>query len=108
MKQNFITGIDAPNGLALDSSHIYWADYLNSKIGRADIGGGDVDLDFVTGADKPGGVAAGRYHVYWSNGGFFPVGTTIGRVNRDGSDPDQSFITGASGPVDLAVFPPPR
>lgn len=74
--------------LAVDTTHIYWADRSANAIGRANLDGSDPNYAFITGADEPCGVAVDGSHVYWSNLGD----AEIGRANLDGSGVEQSFI----------------
>lgn len=108
--QQFITGASAPWDVAVDGSHIYWANHATGTIGRANLDGTGVAQRFITGAKGPSGMAVDGSYIYWSNGGpngCAPSGTcdgsTIGRANLDGTGVNQSFITGASHPAKLAV-----
>jgi virginiamycin B lyase len=95
--QSFITGANAPEGVAVDGAHIYWAN--RATIGRANLDGTGANQDFITGAPNPSGVAVDGAHVYWANS----QGGTIGRANLDGTDVNQNFITGAYAPAGVAV-----
>ena len=97
--QSFITGASGPCGVAVNSSHIYWANSSTGTIGRANLDGTSPDQNIVSGADTPCGVAVDAAHVYWANSNS----TTIGRANLDGGSPSQSFITGANVPLSVAV-----
>jgi hypothetical protein len=96
-----------PTGVAVDGTHLYWADNAYSTIGRANLDG--TGARFIIGASNPTGVAVDGTHVYWANGGFgsanggYGSGTTIGRANLDGTGANQSFITGAENPTGVAV-----
>lgn len=85
--------------LAVDSSHIYWANSFTNSVGRADLDGQNASPSFITGLAGPSGVAVDTGHIYWTN--FFT--DTIGRAHLDGQHANQSFITGAVTPFDLAV-----
>ena len=52
---NFITGATNPDGLAVDGSHIYWANSGSGTIGRANLDGTGVNQGFITGAASPTG-----------------------------------------------------
>jgi virginiamycin B lyase len=100
--QSFITGADNPVGVAVDASHIYWANegFLSgTTIGRANLDGTGVDQSFISGAESPAGVAVDGSHVYWANEG----GDSIGRANLDGTGVDQSFIRAGNFPCGPAV-----
>jgi hypothetical protein len=59
--RSFITGASSPVGVAVDATHIYWANSGTGTIGRADLNGNDaasnVNQNFITGASHPAGVA---------------------------------------------------
>ena len=102
LDQSFITSADFPVSVAVDASHIYWANeglLSGTTIGRANLDGTDVDQSFITGANSPGGVAVDASHVYWTN----ELGDSIGRANLDGSGVDQSFINAGDFPCGPAV-----
>ena len=85
----------------MDSQFIYWADFQNNSIGRADLAGNFANNNFIPGASSPQGVAVDAGHIYWSNT------HTIGRANLDGSSIDETFIGSADSPLGVAVdFPP--
>lgn len=83
-------------GVAVNDTHIYWADSAWGRIGRATLDGyTELDFDFISGADEPCGVAVDDSHVYWANRG----GNSIGRARLDGGGVDQGFVDGATGPA---------
>lgn len=95
----FIGGLGFPSGIAVDGSHIYWADRYTDTVGRASLDGTGIDRSFIDGADYPCGVAVDGSHIYWSN----LQANAIGRARLDGSEVEQGFITGATGPCGVAV-----
>ena len=95
---SFITG-SLPHGVAVDASHVYWANDATGAIGRADIDGSNINQTFITGASTPYALAVDGSHVYWTNSAT----GTIGRADIGGSNVNQSFITGASTPYGIAV-----
>lgn len=101
--QAFVSGLgdqSHPVGVAVDSAHLYWANYEQpDSIGRANIDGSCPDQRFVTGASDPVGVAVDSGHVYWTNAAT----GTIGRARLDGTHADQRFVTGAARPYGIAV-----
>ena len=91
---------DDPRGVAVDASHLYWANVGSNTIGRANLDGTGIEQSFITGASSPFAVAVDAGHVYWANFGL----NTIGRANLDGTGIEQSFIdTDASSPRSVAV-----
>ncbi|HUT76829.1 MAG TPA: S8 family serine peptidase, partial [Polyangia bacterium] len=92
-------GADAPCGVAVDPSYVYWANSDGNAVGRAKLDGSSPEQSFISGASAPCGVTVDDSHVYWANGGS----DTIGRANLDGSSPDQSFIGGAVDPCGVTV-----
>jgi virginiamycin B lyase len=98
--QSFVPRADEPCGVAVDASHVYWAD--TDAVGRANLDGSGADQSFITGTNFPCGVAVDASHVYWSISGPGTSGT-IGRANLDGSGADHSFITGLNSPTGVTV-----
>lgn len=105
-------GVAFPCGVAVNSANIFWADTGifggGTRIGRADIGGGGVDLSFIAGAATPCGMTIdSSSHLYWANA---ETGT-IARANTDGTGVDQSFVAVGGQPCSVAVdnltSPPP-
>ncbi len=105
VNQRFITSASAPEGVAVDAAHVYWANSDGrdptgaDTIARSNLDGSGVNQRFITGASVPEGVAVDAAHVYWANYST----NTIARSNLDGSGANQSFITGASVPIGVAV-----
>jgi virginiamycin B lyase len=52
----FITGCSLPRGVAVDRSHVYWANDGNS-IGQADLDGQNVNQSFIPNCPSPFGIA---------------------------------------------------
>jgi hypothetical protein len=95
-------------GIAVNESHIFWADSFRGAIGRANIDGSDPNYFLVGDAREPCGVALDESYLYWANrnGGFLGSGPgpgSIGRVRLDGSEKNQDFIPGISVPCGTAV-----
>jgi virginiamycin B lyase len=95
----FVSGLARPCGVAVDGSHVYWADTAGMAIGRADLDGGGVERNFIAGVSSPCGVGVGDGHVYWGN--F--VGGAVGRALPGGGEVEESFVEGATGPCGVAV-----
>jgi hypothetical protein len=100
----FISGANAPDGLAVDTHHIYWSSSGDDTIGRANLDGSGVDQHCITPTNVPNGsvpegLALDGQHIYWSN---YP-GDTIGRANLDGSAPNERFIVARGVPEGIAV-----
>lgn len=91
---NFIAGVSAPLGVAVDSRFVYWADFAGDRIGRANLDGSGVNRSFISsGVSDPIGIAVTQNSgIYWAN----KTGAdTIGHANIDGSNPVASFVTPA-------------
>ncbi len=69
--------------LAVDSTHIYWADSYGNKIGRARLDGTVVESDLISPAgDVPCDLTVDSNYIYWANRGS----ETISRARLDGSN----------------------
>ncbi len=120
-------------GIAVDSEHVYWADPIGERIGRADLDGdpNSIEDDFIVpgqsgcefevegepgvfepipAPSKPRYLAVDAAHIYWTNTGVLkengePLdgGGTIGRADLNGESPDPDFICGASNPQGVAT-----
>ncbi len=94
VNQNFITGIDAPSGIASDGTYLYWTTGgLNDNAGtggvaRSLLDGTSRNNTFITGANKPIGLAVNATHIFWTN---FNSGG-IGRAAKDGTGKNHNFI----------------
>jgi sugar lactone lactonase YvrE len=73
-------------GVAVDSNYIYWTDY-QTRIGRANLDGSEIDGNFITGQAAPYGLAVDSNYIYWGNTDGF-----IGRANLNGTGVDPSFL----------------
>jgi hypothetical protein len=111
VNQGFITDPTTPLGLAVDSSHIYWANVFDGTIGRANLDGTGVDQSFITGAIAPQTVAVDAGHIYWTDQGTCPNvcpdpqpnEPEIGRANLDGTGVNVHFIPVTNHPYGVAV-----
>lgn len=92
-------GVGIPVDTAAATPHLYWTNYGDGSIGRADLDGTNVDQGFITGASDPIGIDAGGSHLYWTNEGS----DSVGRADLDGTDVDQGLIGGADAPSGVAV-----
>jgi hypothetical protein len=81
------------------ADYIYWTNYGNGTIGRANLNGTSPNQSFITGGSDPTGVVVDSNYIYWTNYG----NGTIGRANLDGTSPNQSWITGCSNPIGIAI-----
>jgi hypothetical protein len=64
VKRDFITGVLPPgsslSGLVTDGSHLYWASYRGTTIGRANLNGTGKNASFITGTTGTFGIAVTR------------------------------------------------
>jgi virginiamycin B lyase len=103
------------SGVAVDGSHIYWADSKEGTIGRANLDGSSPQPKFielpelevepgVLAPPNPQGVAVDATHIYWTNAAAEGEDEgTIGRASLAGTEVDQGFIEGASNPKGIDV-----
>ena len=95
---DFIPSASITQGVAVNSSHIYWTNVCNGAIGRATLTGRGINQSFITGlippnsACSPPSVAADDKHIYWAN---LSTGA-IGRANLNGSGVNENFIPSPS------------
>jgi len=86
-----------PVGVAVGSSHLYWADNNSGTIMAANLNGTGVTT-LVTGQQSPTGVAVNSSHIYWASYG----GNTIRKANLTGTGV-ATLVSGQTGPVGMAV-----
>jgi len=86
-------------GVAVDSSHVYWAEPSRRSIGRVDLDGSGVEYDFLAGLENPCGIAVDGTSIYWAE----EEGGQIGRADLDGGAVDRDFVDGITNPCGVAV-----
>jgi hypothetical protein len=97
-----VTSSTDPEGLAVDSSHLYWADGTVGTINEASLDGTGPHA-IVTGRQLPLGMAVSGSHIYWSDqGDRADRAGSIWEAGLDGSDP-HAVVTGQSLPTAVAV-----
>ncbi len=98
-----VTGQNSPFGVAVDGSHIYWADTLAGTIMEANLDGTGVTT-LVSSQIFPFGVAVDGSHIYWTD--FADSGQTangtVMAANLDGTGVT-TLATGQNGPWGMAV-----
>ena len=103
--ESFVRISGTTGGLAISSSHIYWASGSSpgspAEIGRANLDGTDVDSHFISVGHGTyiGGLAVDSTHIYWTNRDK----GTVGEADLDGSHVNLQLIKGAKDPNGLAV-----
>jgi len=105
MSEAAVSGLESPCGLAVNATHLFWANRRQDSIGRAGLDGSGVDNLFIRtpSGSYPCGVAIDDAYVYWANHGYETRGTTIGRAKLDGSSVEGAFVGGALNPCGVAV-----
>jgi hypothetical protein len=107
--QEFISPADTGlgGGVAVNSSHIYWAGYWDeddtrppATISRSKLDGTNAQHDFIPNARHPTGVVVTSSHIYWANDLGASEAPVISRANLDGTGVQLDFMTqiAASGP----------
>jgi hypothetical protein len=109
VKASFIKGASNPQGIAVNSENIYWAnsgkDAGVRAIAKATIDGGEVNQSFHNvepGVPHPFGIALDATHVYFSADDFDNDRGFIGRVPLAGG-PQEIFRVDKAGIRDVAV-----
>ncbi|HEX3833545.1 MAG TPA: choice-of-anchor D domain-containing protein [Solirubrobacteraceae bacterium] len=96
----FVSGLQAPDAIAVGGPYVYWADDNTGYIGRAHLDGSNSNPTFIaSGAGNLVGVAVGDGHIYWTDS----QNGTIGRADLDGSSINTSFISGRDIPTGITV-----
>jgi virginiamycin B lyase len=85
VEDQFVTGASAPIAMAVDSTHIYWANAYTDAIGVANLNGSDANPTLFQAS--PVALALDQSHIYWVDGNRY-----VGRAGLDGSDPQPHFI----------------
>jgi virginiamycin B lyase len=80
---------------------VYWGDFQDGTIGRANLDGTNVEDAFIQTGGHPIGVAVNSTYIYWAN----ESAGTIGRAKLDGTVVEPNFITGINKPWGVAVTP---
>jgi sugar lactone lactonase YvrE len=97
-----VTGQIGAEGIAVNSSHLYWADTVDGTIREANLNGASPHT-IVTGQRGLAGLAATSSHIYWANdGGGADRAGTIWTANLDGSSP-HAIVTGQTLPAGVAA-----
>jgi len=94
-----VFGQGTPWGVAVDGSHVYWANEGSGTIDEAALTGGAASL-LVRDAIDPAGVAVDASHIYWAN--FLPVGTIMEADLPNGGNP-HSLVSEQGFPAGVAV-----
>jgi len=90
VNNSFISGLDLPVGIAVDSDHIYWSSRATRAIGRANLDATGVNNSFISGLGFPQGLAVDSNHIYWIDVSI------ISRANLDGTSA-QPLVVGVGG-----------
>ncbi len=99
-----VTGQAAPAGIAVNSSHLYWADNGDGDgtIWEANLDGTSPHIIF-TGQREAGTTTVTPSHIYWANeGGAGDRAGTIWAASLDGSNP-HTIVTGQTLPAGVAA-----
>ncbi len=97
-----VTGQVDPEGLAANSSHLYWADGAAGTIWEANLDGTSPHI-IVTSQRGQAGLAVTPSHIYWANdGGGGDRAGTIWTASLDGGNP-HVIVTGQTLPAGVAA-----
>ncbi|HEX6488709.1 MAG TPA: DUF5050 domain-containing protein [Candidatus Dormibacteraeota bacterium] len=92
-----VTGQNAPQGVAVNASHMYWANDDGSIV-EANLDGSNPATIVPQSSFAPAGLALDGSHLYWAD---FNSGTIV-EANLDGSNPTV-IASGQNSPVGVAV-----
>jgi hypothetical protein len=97
----FKTLVTNPQGIAVNSEYIYWANDGTNAIARAQIGGDNPQPSwhFIGSQEVPQGVAVDATHIYWTTNN---PNSWIARVDLDGSN-EKFKIVNLEGEVSAEV-----
>jgi Domain of unknown function (DUF5050) len=88
--RKFIRGGIGPDGIAVDSKHVYWLNFDGRSIGRARLDGRKVDQNFVEGTGVSMDIDVDGDYIYWSK--IISDDAGIGRARIDGTQVEPDFI----------------
>jgi hypothetical protein len=109
IRPEFITGASNPQGIAVNSEHIYWANaglnFANRSIGRATVAGSGVEQLFqnLAGTRLPSGIALTTDHLYLTEFGEGEHFGYIARTSSEGGPREALVFIGSDKPRGLTI-----
>jgi hypothetical protein len=101
VNHSFAPGASSPAAIAIDASHIYWANDGAESIGRANLNGGDADPTWIPNRGATvSGIAVDGSYIYWTEGDSSDY---ISRMPIGGGTIDPTFIDAGTQPEGIAV-----
>lgn len=97
--ETFVGANNQPCGVAVNATHLFYADIADGTIGRANIDGSPADDGFIPNAGMPCDVEVDATHIWWAN----RLANAIGRANLDGTNVEPAFIGGLADPCGVAL-----
>jgi hypothetical protein len=91
------SGLNDPQGIALDPTHVYWTEKGGGTVMKVPRGGGAATV-LASGQQAPLGLAVVPAGVYWTNS----TGGTVMNVGLDGGSP-VTLVSGQQRPTQIAV-----
>lgn len=89
-----------PLGLALDATHVYWANTAKKCIGRSNLSGTSVETEWLKlTTATPKDVAVDAAHVYWTDS----TNKSVGRATIAGATIEETWVKLGSAAAGLAV-----
>jgi hypothetical protein len=96
------SGLDVPDGIAVDDASVYWVENGSGSVKRVSICGGAVTT-LATGQSAPSSIAVDSTSVYWINYPDSEQGGTIVRVAKGGGAAPEVLAAALGGVDCIAV-----
>jgi hypothetical protein len=100
---SFITGLEGPFGIAVNSTHVYVTDQTAGAVVKYTTAGVKISASLIAGLSNPSGIALSGNSLYLTDASF----GTVGQYGLDGSVINAALITDLNGPTGIIVIPEP-
>jgi hypothetical protein len=94
--------VNMADGIAVDSSSVYWVDFGSGSVKKRGISGGSV-ITLVSGRSYPNRIAVDSTSVYWTENGSAAGGAVMKCSNSFAGGPTTTLASGLSSPWSITV-----